>query len=162
MAHRYAQIYQSAYISNFILAALVLLASVVPFIFEWHVVLIVLLGLAAAVLLGLIYINTFVGNLRNWHRRWMEAREVAERLRAGLPIWLLGKRPRKQSERERTWVDWYVSAHYRAMGICPGTLNFQRLSAIKAILTGILDDQAKYHIQSAALMNRIERRAFYN
>jgi len=48
------------------------------------------------------------------------------------------------------------------MGICPGTLNFQRLSAIKAMLTGILDDQAKYHIQSAALMNRIERRAFYN
>ena len=113
MAHRYAQIYQSAYISNFILAALVLLASVVPFIFEWHVVLIVLLGLAAVFLVGLIYINTFVGNLRNWHRRWMEAREVAERLRAGLPIWLLGKRPRKQSERERTWVDWYVSAHYR-------------------------------------------------
>ena len=46
------------------------------------------------------------------------------------------------------------------MGICPGTLNFQRLSAIKAILTGILDDQAKYHIQSAALMDRIERRLF--
>jgi hypothetical protein len=35
----------------------------------------------------------------------MEAREVAEQLRAGLPIWFLGERARKQLGGELNWVD---------------------------------------------------------
>jgi hypothetical protein len=157
LAIRYAQIYRGAYISNFVLTALVLLASVAPFAFDWQGALLFLLGLACA---ALIYINTFAGNLRNWHRRWMEARGVAERLRASLPIWLLGGRPRKHPGEELTWVDWYVRANYRAMGVCPGSLNLQRLSAIKTTLAGLLDNQAHYHVTSAALMNTIDKRLF--
>ena len=157
LAIRYAQMYRSAYVSNFILTAAVLVASVAPFAFNWQGALAFLIGLAGV---ALIYINTFAGNLRNWHRRWMEAREVAERLRVGLPLWLLGERPPNQLGAEPSWVDWYVRANYRAMGVCPGSLNLQRLSALKAALTGLLDKQARYHRASAALMNAIDKRLF--
>jgi len=159
VARWYAQTYQSAYISNFVLAALALVASVVPFIFEWNLRLTFLLGSVAVAFVGLIYINTFLGNLRNWHRRWMEAREVAERLRANLPMWLLGKKPR-HNLRGQTWVDWYVNTSYRAMGVYSGILNPQELLAIKATIAAILNDQAQYHKQNARLMNRIEARLF--
>ena len=157
LANRYAQMYTGAYISNFILVALGVLAGAIPFAFDWRGRLTFLLGLACA---ALVYINTFAGNLRNWHKRWMEAREVAEQLRAGVPIWLLGQRPRKHPGENPTWVDWYVRANFRAMGVSPSSLNLQKLSAIKTALAGVLDDQAQYHLTSAALMNRIEKRLF--
>jgi hypothetical protein len=156
LAVRYGQIYRSAYVSNFILTALALVASVAPFAFDWHGALLFLLGLACA---ALIYINTFAGNLRNWHKRWMEAREVAERLRAGLPVWLLGEKP-KNLDGELTWVEWYVRANYRVLGVCPGALNLQRLSAIKTALADLLGRQANYHAASAALMKAIDQRLF--
>jgi hypothetical protein len=90
----------------------------------------------------------------------MEAREVAERLRAGLPVWLLGERSRKHFGGEFSWVDWYVRANYRAMGVCSGSLNIERLSAIKTALKGMLDTQAEYHAASAELMNALDRRLF--
>ena len=90
----------------------------------------------------------------------MEAREVAERLRAGLPLWLLGEKPNNQLGGEQSWVDWYVCANYRAMGVCAGSLNLERLWAIKTALAELLEKQAQYHGTSAALMNAIDRRLF--
>jgi hypothetical protein len=154
---RYAQKYRSAYVCNFVLTALALVAAVAPFAFDWPGELVFVLGLACGTL---IYINTFAGNVRNWHRRWMEAREVAERLRAAVPAWLLGQTPGKQLIGDPSWVDWYVRANYRAMGVCPGSLDLQRLSAIRTALIGLIDKQAHYHAASAALMNAIDRRLF--
>jgi hypothetical protein len=110
LAIRYSQNYRSAYIANFVLTALALVASVAPFAFGWPGGLVILFCFACG---ALMYINTFSGNLRNWHRRWMEAREVAERLRAGLPVWLLGETAQKHLGGELSWVDWYVRANYR-------------------------------------------------
>jgi hypothetical protein len=165
LANRYAQMYRSAQISNFILVALGAVGAwgalrMPPFAFDWTGAQ-RLFVYACIAFSALLYINAFTGNFRNWHKRWMEAREVAERLRAGLPIWMLGQRRRKQPGEEATWVDWYVRATYRAMGICTGCLDLQRLSAIKADLSGFVGGQAQYHSTSAALMKRVDQRLVF-
>ena len=58
-----------------------------------------------------------------WHGRWVEAREVAERLRTALPLWALGLRPAFFPGEEPTWTGWYARAAVRMQGLRAGNLN---------------------------------------
>jgi len=156
---RYAQIFRGAYISNFVLIALLTLVSILSwtgtYIHSWPDSPFMLVqGVLWALIIG----NTLAGRIYDWQTRWIETREVAERLRAGLPIWLLGQRPIDTSGEEQTWTGWYVRANFRAMGILPGTLDPVRLSAIKTALVDFVDDQCRYHAANACLMGGVERR----
>ena len=67
------------------------------------------------VLIFLVLINTASGRRRRWHQRWLEARELAERLRVALPLWTLGERPTTLFfGQEPTWTGWYARAVVRA------------------------------------------------
>jgi hypothetical protein len=155
----YAQTFRGAYIANFVFAALAVLmaagsligAEVVglpklPFVFA-----------EIAFIVGIIAI-TVIGRSRSWHRRWLEAREVAERLRAAVPLWLLGVRGSGASGPEPAWTGWYVRAHLRALGPHNGTLDADCLAAIARTLQGMLDEQRAYHAGNARHMHRVEHR----
>ena len=153
---RFAQVFRSAVIANFTLAALtIILAAFSLALSQDRKIIFVAVELA---LIGLILINTMRGWWAGWHRRWFEAREVAERLRAALPLWALGIRPATFFGQEPTWTGWYARAIVRSQGMHNARQNPNWLADAHSTLQKVLDDQRTYHIKSAAQMGKLEHR----
>ena len=156
---RYGQIFRGAYTSNFVCAALAVLAGVSSLvaseIFAWSNW--PLAGIEVA-LLGFIFINTRVGRKRDWHTRWRESREVAERLRAAELLWLLALPSTAAGAREATWTAWYAGTHMRGLGLIAGALDNTRLEKIRQTLVHVAESQGAYHTRNSGLMRGIENR----
>jgi hypothetical protein len=90
LGDRYAQIFRGAYSLNFTFAALAVFMAaaslVASHVLGWRVA---VRRRRASVAL-IVIVNTAAGRRLDWHGRWLETREVAERFRAGIPLWLLG------------------------------------------------------------------------
>jgi hypothetical protein len=153
---RFAQVFRSAVVANFTLAActIILAASSVAFAPEKKIIFVA----AELILIGLILFNTVRGWWIGWHRRWFEAREVAERLRTALALWALGIRPAAFFGQEPTWTGWYARAIVRSQGMRDARQNPDWLAEAHSTLQKVLDDQCAYHGKSAEQMGKLERR----
>jgi hypothetical protein len=152
---RYANTFRSAFTFNFVLAAFAVLMGIVPptlHLQKWPFVIV------EVILVMLILLNTWTGRSRDWHSRWLETRELAERFRAAFPLWLLGQRAKAFSSGEPTWTGWYVRAHFRALGLLANVFNESSLSGIKETIAAIVNDQCRYHAVTADRMHKFERR----
>ena len=158
-AVRYAQIFRGSYVARFVLAAIAVLVGGVALIggqiFGWTTWPIAVLQMVIVIV---VLINTAVATRRDWHGRWRESREVAERLRAAVPSWLLGQVRNDAPGDEPAWTGWYARANLRALGLWPGDLNPERLAAVRDILAAFVEEQRAYHEQTADLMRAIEGR----
>jgi hypothetical protein len=152
---QFAQTFRGAFVLNFLFAAFAVVLAVTsilghekfPFIFP-----------EIALILAVV-INTAVGRHQRWHQRWLEAREVAERLRVALPLWALGVRPSTFfSGEEPTWIGWYARAVVRAQGPRSGALDAKGLEAARSVLAGMLRNQCGFHERSEHRMHRLEHR----
>ncbi|WP_298364777.1 hypothetical protein [Azospirillum sp.] len=162
LAVRYAQIFRSAIVTNFLFAALsvfiVALSILSQYSFhrlehhKWAFVLIELL-----LIVGVIW-NTRAGKRAGWHRRWLEAREVAERLRVAFPLIGLGGLPPLPSGRVGIWTAWYTRALLRAAGAPTLALSGDALAVGRAALVAMLEDQRRYHEGVRDRMARMEHR----
>src|SRR5207237_9953655 len=70
-----------------------------------------------------IILNAIIGGRNEWHRRWLDYRQLAERLRPMRSLKLLGIAAPDPPGTEtnpvpRRWIDWYARGTWRAMG-CP-------------------------------------------
>jgi hypothetical protein len=159
LAIRYAQIFRGSYVARFMLAAVaVIVGGIALFgdqIFGWVTW---PLAVVQMTIVLVILVNTAVAARRDWHGRWRECREVAERMRAAVPSWLLGQVRNDAPADEPTWTGWYARANLRALGIWSGELNADRLAGIRDILVGFVEDQRNYHEHTATLMRAIEGR----
>ena len=151
----FAQVFRSAVVANFALASLaVVFAAVSVLRQEWKPY----IAAFEVILIGLILWNTAASWRRGWHRRWFEARELAERLRAALPLWALGVRPTTFFGLEPTWTGWYARAIVRAEGLRHVAPGQDWVAEAQATLGGVLEDQCAYHGRSAEQMGKLERR----
>ena len=150
----FAQVFRSAYVANFVLGALAVAAAASSLLFEAK------RGFAIAeiLLIGLVILNTWLGRCAGWHRRWIEAREIAERLRVAICIWALADRPTAFHGEEPTWTGWYARAFVRMQGLRPGALDAAGLDEARKLLVDLLTDQRNYHITTAARMGKLEHR----
>ena len=159
LALRYAQIFRGAYASKFLFSGLTVVTAAVALVgrqlFDWNAWPLAILQI---VFIALVMVNTKVGRKRDWHGRWRESREVAERLRAAIPLWLLGESPQDATGAEPTWPGWYVRAQLRALGLWSGSLDEDRLVAVRQALSALADGQRDYHTRVAALMGNVEHR----
>jgi hypothetical protein len=153
---RFAQVFRSAVVANFTLAACTIILAVFSLSFDQEQK--ILFVFAEAVLIGLIVFNTVAGWRGGWHRRWFEAREVAERLRTALPLWALGIRPATFFGQEPTWTGWYARAIVRSQGMRNAGQNSNWLADAHSTLQKVLDDQCSYHVKSAEQMGKLEHR----
>src|ERR1700730_15459094 len=112
---RFAQVFRSAVIANFTLAAWTIILAVFSLTFDQEQK--ALFVIAESFLIVLILFNTMRGWWVGWHQRWFEAREVEERLRTALPLWALGIRPATFFGQEPTWTGWYARAIVRSQGM---------------------------------------------
>ncbi len=151
----FALAYRSAFVSNFVLASLAVMFAALSVLFPGNKPALVFLEM---VCIGLIVVNTNFGRRRRWHRRWFEAREVAERLRAVLLHWMLGIRPATFFPiQEPTWTGWYARAILREQGLRSGWLASEWVAAARFAMVELLRDQCRYHLSNAQRMEHLER-----
>ena len=72
-----------------------------------------------------IILNAIIGKRQEWHRRWLDYRQLAERLRPMRSLKLLGIAAPDPPGTEtnpvpKRWIDWYASGIWRAMGVPVG------------------------------------------
>ena len=151
----FAQVFRSAVVANFALASLAVVLAAISVLREgWKPY---LAGLEV-MCIGLILFNTGATWRKGWHRRWFEARELAERLRAALPLWALGVRPTTFFGQEPTWTGWYARAIVRGQGLRHVAPAQDWVAEAQSTLEGVLEDQCAYHGRSAEAMGKLERR----
>jgi hypothetical protein len=153
-----AQLFRSAFVINFFFAAFAVIAATASVMmmrrapFWQHVPIAIEL-----VLILFVVGNTFFGRLWRWHHRWVEAREVAERLRVALPLWTLGLRPASFPGEEPTWTGWYVRALVRMQGLRHADLASHCLQTEREVLLALLNSQCGYNHSNARRMHWLER-----
>jgi hypothetical protein len=153
VGQRFAQVFRSAFVVNFLVAALAVAAALASLLASQ------LYSVAAEIaLIFFVVINTSLGRYRGWHSRWVEPREVAERLRVAAMHWILGIRPRVFAGEEPAWTGWYARAIIRAQP--PRSCHFRReqVDGARQATINILQDQCKYHQTTARRMKTLERR----
>jgi len=140
----FAQTFRGAFIFNFLAGAFaVVVAALSLFVPGWKPVCV----LVEVLLIGGVLHNTWRGKHQQWHLRWVESRELAERLRVAGALWVLGTRPVSVPgpEPEPSWTGWYVRALVREQGMRSGSLAGDRLVKAKDVLVGLLAGQCEYH-----------------
>jgi hypothetical protein len=158
---QFAQAYRSGHVVNFVLGAfavlLVLFALIVPDAKKY-------LATAEFIVIVGILINTRIGNRHQWHRRWLDYRQLAERIRPMRSLKLLGlaapDHPGTATNPvARRWIDWFAARAWRAIG-CPsgvvGAVSTRRLG--HAMATHELMPQIAYHRTSARQMHKLDHR----
>jgi hypothetical protein len=153
---RFAQVFRSAFVMNFLLASIAVIVAVSSILFDHEKK--YLFVSFELLLIAFVLANTIVGRWRAWHRRWFEPREVAERLRIALALWTLGARPRSFSGKEPAWTGWYARAIIREQSPCSGKLDNTRLVAGRAVLLALISEQCRYHSLATERMEQLEHR----
>jgi hypothetical protein len=173
-----AQVFRSAFVMNFSLAAFAVAVAAASLVWTdiaesvaaaaklghnaemakelaWHKLPFVFIELIF--ILSVVGV-TMAGNKYSWHHRWIEAREVAERLRMAFPLWALGLRPTSFPVEEPAWTGWYARAIVREQGMRPAILDAAGLQQSRATLRSLLADQCSYNRSTEKRMEKMERR----
>ncbi len=186
LAIRYAELYRSAFVFNFMAAAFAVafalfgLSAELPYIHDrtdenGRLLIKVLLVSGEIGLLTAIVAIWGRGASRNWHRRWLDYRRCAEWLRHLRVLSLVGARssiprprrtPGARTEAERgerldqvDWVGWYVRAVGRLLPPPNRAVDAGYAEAVRtAVITVELRGQINYHHDNSRLMGLASRR----
>jgi hypothetical protein len=161
LATHFAQTYRSGHIFNFVLGGLAVCLGLSAFMaphlkFEEA-------GLEMGITIAII-LNAWIGNRNQWHRRWLDYRQLAERLRPMRSLKLLGIAApdppgTATNPVPRRWIDWYASGIWRAMGCVAGSLDGDRATKLaKAIGEYEITPQVGYHERNSAQIHKLDHR----
>jgi len=161
LASHFAQCHRSGHVFNFILSALaVLLALTALPLPDWKPY----LAMSEFVVILSIIINTKVGKSQQWHRRWLDYRQLAERLRPMRSLKLLGIAApdppgTPANPIPRRWVEWYAAGVWRAVGFPSGRIRPDQPPALaESVAAHELWPQIKYHHRAAQQVDSLDRR----
>jgi hypothetical protein len=161
LATHFAQTYRSGNIFNFVLGGFAVCLGLSAFMaphlkFEFA---------AAELIITLaIILNAHIGTRNEWHRRWLDYRQLAERLRPMRSLKLLGiaapDAPGTPTNPvPRRWIDWYASGIWRAMGCVAGSLDGERATRLAvAIGQHEIAPQVAYHERNSAQIDQLDHR----
>ncbi len=162
LANRFAQFFRSGHVVNFTFSALAVALALFGFLFGGTVktvfVAIELLLIAAIVA------NTRVGRAESWQQRWLDYRQLAERLRPMRSLKLLAvARPPAVSASSRTgnrrWIDWYAAAIWRQMGMPGGSIDAAELDRLIGLVRNEeVGPEISYHHRNAHRMAHVNHR----
>jgi hypothetical protein len=152
-----AQLFRSGYVTNFSFAAFAVVLSLLGLALPAALkpVLITLEFMVIATIL----IVTRAGRRAQWHRRWLDNRHLAERLRCLSIAAQLGELElRSGAELRPGWVDWYARATARTLGLPSVRVDPAYLACVRDGLTNLIDAQIAYLHNDAHRMHRLEHR----
>lgn len=162
LATRFAQYFRSGHVINFSFSALAIALALTGLLVSSMTK----IGLVAVelVLIGAIVVNTRIGHRQAWQQRWLDYRQLAERLRPMRSLKLLGvAQPPNVSAASRTgtprWIDWYATAVWRHMGVPSGCIDAARMQELIALLgKQEIGPEIGYHQRNAHKMMHVHHR----
>lgn len=155
LANYYGQLHRSGYVGNFLLAAIAVLCAAIA------------TPQAQDVELGAIFIilaTTFWGMGSEWHKRWVDYRQLSSQLRYLRALELTGsstweaRTPHSSDELQPSsiWVSWYYRMTLREIGLVNTRVDDRYLAiARRAIREGEINDQIDYHEKNASRMESV-------
>ena len=161
LAGYYAQNFRSGHVFNFILAASAVLLGLSSFALPASMTEVAVIEFAVA--LAVIF-NTQFGVSHEWHRRWLDYRQLAERLRPLRSLKLLGLAAPDApgsitNPVPRRWIDWYAAGVWRAMGCPNGAIDQSKAAKLaEAICCHEIQPQIAYHEATARQIDTLDRR----
>jgi hypothetical protein len=161
LATHFAQTYRSGHIFNFVLGSVAVCLGLSAFMaphlkFE-------MAGLELLITLAII-LNAVIGSRQQWHRRWLDYRQLAERLRPMRSLKLLGIAAPDPPGTEtnpvpKRWIDWYASGIWRAIGCPSGAIDRPCAARLgQAIADHEVEPQVSYHEHNAEQIELLDRR----
>lgn len=161
LATHFAQTYRSGHVFNFILAALGVLIGLSSLVLDTAPL---PFAMAEFVTVLAVVVNTLVGSRRCWHQRWLDYRQLAERLRPMRSLKLLGiagpDPPGDPAEPvARRWVDWYAACTWRTLGCPSGRLSRESVNALAESMSAReFEPQIAYNFKAADQAQRFDDR----
>jgi hypothetical protein len=161
LASNLAQTYRSGHIFSFVLGGVAVCLGLSSFMaphfkFQWA---------ACEMLITIaIILNAYIGGRNEWHRRWLDYRQLAERLRPMRSLKLLGIAAPDPPGTEtnpvpRRWIDWYAGRIWRAMGCPAGSISPESAGHLaEAIGDQEVASQVSYHERNAHRIELLDRR----
>jgi hypothetical protein len=161
LATHFAQTYRSGHIFNFVLGGVAvclgLAAFMAPHLKLEEAVLEMLITIA-------IILNAHIGTKQEWHRRWLDYRQLAERLRPMRTLKLLGIASPDPPGTETNpipnrWIEWYAGGIWRAMGCPSGAIDARSAARLGcAIAEHEVEPQVSYHERHAEQIKKLDHR----
>ena len=111
-----------------------------------------------------IILNAHIGIKNEWHRRWLDYRQIAERLRPMRSLKFLGIAAPDLPGTEtnpvpQRWIDWYGAALWRAMGLPAGAITPQSADLIaESVSDQEVAPQVSYHVRNARQIQLLDQR----
>ena len=161
LASHFAQTYRSGHVFNFLFGGLAVCMGLSTFLFpaaRLHVAM-----LEFVVTLGII-LNTNFGVRHEWHRRWLDYRQLAERLRPMRSLKLLGIAAPDPpgtvaNPVPRRWIEWYSRRVWQAIGCPTGVIAADRAADLAHCVAEYeIAPQVEYHKRSARQIDALDRR----
>ena len=161
VATHFAQTYRSGHIFNFVLGGAAVCLGLAAFMaphFKFDEAALELLITLAIIM------NAIVGQKQEWHRRWLDTRQLAERLRPMRSLKLLGiastDPPGTPTNPVPTrWIDWYASGVWRAIGCPSGVIDRPCAARLAtAIADHEIEPQVSYHRRNAHQIELLDKR----
>ncbi|MFC4352650.1 DUF4231 domain-containing protein [Fodinicurvata halophila] len=165
VALHYSHVFRTAFIANFVLAALAVLIGLLILFFDSSLAAKAILVILELMCIGAILFVTARGQHREWHNRWLDYRNVAEVLRpACLPI-LMGSSPARPGlsvgvTPGQEWVAWYVRSSLREIEApAHAVIGPEQLQAVlAAAVTDEIEGQIDYHRKNEMRAHDIDHR----
>ena len=161
LATHFAQTYRSGHIFNFVLGGVAVClglgAFMAPHLKLEEAVLEMLITLA-------IILNAHIGTKNEWHRRWLDYRQLAERLRPMRTLKLLGIAAPDPPGTDTSpiasrWIEWYAGGIWRATGSPSASINAVRAANLAcAIADHEVEPQVSYHERHATQIEKLDHR----
>ncbi len=156
-ASRIAQLFRHVYVSNFAFAAMAVLLSLLGLALPSNAKP-VLLALELAIIAAIL-INTRRGHRAGWHRRWLDNRALAERLRCLAVSAQLGDlNLRGAGENQHDGVASLCRATARSIGLPSAIADEAYLAGVRSALLRLVTGQSAYLVAEARQMHRLEHR----
>ena len=161
LATHLAQKYRSGHIFSFVLGGAAVCMGLSAFMFP-HLKF--QEALFETIVTVAIILNAHIAGRNEWHRRWLDYRQLAERLRPMRSLKLLGiaapDPPGTQTNPvPKRWIDWYASGIWRAMGCPAGVIDRACAARLgKAIAEHEVEPQMSYHQRNAKQIDLLDHR----
>jgi len=154
-----ALLFRSGFVANFTLAALAVLLALLALVLPAAAK--PVLTIAEALIIATILILTRTGKRARWHERWLDFRQLAERLRClalSAQIGDLNLREGRGGLADPGWIHWYARATGRELGLPSAIADKAYLGCVRDGLADLLDDQIAYHRANAKRMHKLDDR----
>ncbi|TPE60459.1 hypothetical protein FJQ54_10645 [Sandaracinobacter neustonicus] len=162
LANRFAQSFRSGHVVNFAFSALAVALALFGYLLGGHVK--VVFVVCELLLIAAIVANTRVGHAESWQQRWLDYRQLAERLRPMRTLRLLAvAQPPAVSASSRTgnrrWIDWYAGSIWRQLGMPGGRIDQAELARMTdLLLREEIEPEVAYHHRNSHRMIHVNHR----